>query len=489
MTLFSRFRDDVSGAFAPLFAVLLVPLIMIVGMAVDYGRVVYARTALQAVVDSTTLAVTSPKYTDQDSVEAAAERIFNAQLREKYGLELPTQLSVELGDDGKSVTVKANSSVKSTLLAAVGYPYTSIGARAKGMRGLDNSVEVALVLDTTNSMNVSGKLATLKTSANLMVDILTADGLDKVKFAVVPFANYVNVGMSNRGAPWLSNSNDYSTTNTTTSCTTPNTTCQTWVTQPKQTCVNVNCVPKQTCTTNDGVQTCKTTQQCQQQCTVTGTQQVCSVWNKGPQVCTPKTTTTNYYWSGCVQSRPAPNHLIDSNNGVPYPALMLTTKNQPCASPIVPLTTNKTVVKAAINALVANYETYVPAGLNWGWNVLSPTAPFTEGSPHDPNNRKPRKALVLMTDGENTKSLSGTMHSGNNTANANGLTTSLCNNIRAQNIEIFTIAFMVTIPATQNMLRSCATSTDNFFDATDAAALEAAFKKIAAQLQTPYLGQ
>ena len=48
MTLFSRFRDDVSGAFAPLFAVLLVPLIMIVGMAVDYGRVVYARTALQA---------------------------------------------------------------------------------------------------------------------------------------------------------------------------------------------------------------------------------------------------------------------------------------------------------------------------------------------------------------------------------------------------------------------------------------------------------
>ncbi|MGL4443904.1 MAG: TadE/TadG family type IV pilus assembly protein, partial [Alsobacter sp.] len=54
MSLFCRFRDEVSGAFAPLFAVLLVPLIMIVGMAVDYGRVVYARTALQAVVDSTT---------------------------------------------------------------------------------------------------------------------------------------------------------------------------------------------------------------------------------------------------------------------------------------------------------------------------------------------------------------------------------------------------------------------------------------------------
>lgn len=489
MTMFNRYRDDVSGAFAPLFALLLVPLIMIAGMAVDYGRVVYARSALQAVVDSTTLAVTSPKYPDQASVEIAAERIFTSQLREKYGLELPTQLDVELGDGGKSVTVRASSNVKSTLLAAVGFPYTSIGAHAKGMRGLDNSVEVALVLDTTNSMNVNNKLPTLKTSANLLVDILTEGGTDKVKFAVVPFANYVNVGLSNRGASWLSNSNDYSTTNTTTSCTTPTTTCKTWVTQNKQTCVNVNCVPKQNCTTNDGVQTCTTTQQCQQQCTVTGTQQVCSVWNYGPQVCTPKTTTTNFFWSGCVQSRPSPNHLTDGNTGVPYPALMLTTKNSPCASPIVPLTNNKTVVKAAINALTAKDETYVPAGLIWGLNVLSPTLPFTEGAAYDPNNRKPRKALVLMTDGENTKSLNGTMHNGNSTANANTATTTLCTNIRNQGIEIFTIAFMVTVPATQTMLKGCASNTENFFDATDAAALEAAFRKIAAQLQTPYLGQ
>ncbi len=280
MLTFHRFRNDVSGGFAVLFAVLLVPIIMVVGMAVDYSRVVYARTALQAVVDSTTLAVTSPKYDTQGEVQTAAEQIFSAQLREKYGLELPTEIKTELAPDGKSVTVNATSKVATTLLAAVGFNYSEVGARAKGLRGLDNSVEVALVLDTTGSMLANNKLPTLKTSANLMVDILTADS-NKVKFAVVPFANYVNVGLSNRGAAWLSGSNDYTTTNTTQTCTTPKTTCQTWVTQPKQTCVNVNCVPKQTCTTNDGVQTCTTTQQCQQQCTTTGTQQVCSVWNYG----------------------------------------------------------------------------------------------------------------------------------------------------------------------------------------------------------------
>ena len=36
----------------------------------------------------------------------------------------------------------------------------------------------------------------------------------------------------------------------------------------------------------------------------------------------------------------------------------------------------------------------------WGWRVLSPTAPFTEGRAYTANDNK--KILVLMTDGENT---------------------------------------------------------------------------------------
>jgi hypothetical protein len=38
------------------------------------------------------------------------------------------------------------------------------------------------------------------------------------------------------------------------------------------------------------------------------------------------------------------------------------------------------------------------------------------------------------------------------------------------------------------MLKSCASSGENYFNAADAASLEAAFKKIALALQTPYLG-
>ncbi|MGL4445411.1 MAG: pilus assembly protein TadG-related protein [Alsobacter sp.] len=483
-SLLRRFLGDRRGSLAVSFGFLSVPMVMITGMAVDYSRVAYARTSLQAVVDSTALSIANPRYNDPEQIRAAAVSIFESQLREKLNLAQVPKLEVSVLDDGKSVHVKAMTSVSTTLLAILGMSEMEIAAQAKGIRGLDNNVELALVLDTTGSMLASNKLQTLKTSANLLVDTLTADASAKVKFAIVPFANYVNVGLANRNQAWLSNANDYSTTTSSQSCTTPNTTCKTWTTQPKQTCVSVNCVPKQTCTTNDGVQTCKTTQQCQQQCTTTGTQQVCSEWNKGPQQCTTKVTTTNYKWSGCVQSRPSPNHITDANPALPYAALM----NQTCASPIVPLTDNKTVVKAAINALSATGETYIPGGLIWGLNVLSPLAPFSEGGAYDAQNRKPRKALVLMTDGVNTKSLNGTMHTGSNRATADTATTQLCAAVKGRGIEVFTVAFMVTDTGVQTMLKSCASSGENYFNAADAASLEAAFKKIALALQTPYLG-
>ena len=55
--------------------------------------------------------------------------------------------------------------------------------------------------------------------------------------------------------------------------------------------------------------------------------------------------------------------------------------NYGCPRPILPLTDNRTDVESAIDAMVAYpaMGTYIPTGLAWGWRVLSPGAPFTEG--------------------------------------------------------------------------------------------------------------
>jgi Flp pilus assembly protein TadG len=486
MRMLSRFLTDRRGGFSPIFALILLPIAGAAGMAVDYGRAAATHDALQAAADATALAVINPRYS-QAEVKAAAQSIFAAQLREKYGLTVDTEMEATLSPDGKSVTIAVVGSVKNSFMQVLGQPYTPVGVTSTGLRGLDNSLELALVLDNTGSMSTDNKLVTLKSSANLLIDTLTADPQAKVKIGVVPFSTYVNVGMNNRGASWLSGSQDYSTSNTTNSCTTPTTTCKTYATTNVQSCKKVNCTTVQSCTTNDGVKTCTPVQQCQNQCTVTGTTQTCTAWNYGPQVCTPKTTVTNYKWSGCVQSRNHPLNLSDDNSGTPYPALM----NQTCGSPIVPLTTNKTTVKSAINAMGASGETYIPAGLVWGLNILSPGQPFTEGDAYDGQNRKPRKALVLMTDGVNTKSMTSTTngtHNGSSTALANDYTSKLCTTVKSRNIEVYTIALMVTDATVQNLLQACATSASNFFNATDTAGLESAFKKIALSLQTPYLG-
>jgi len=46
--------------------------------------------------------------------------------------------------------------------------------------------------------------------------------------------------------------------------------------------------------------------------------------------------------------------------------------------------------------------TYLPTGLVWGWHVLSPGVPFTEGvAPGNQYYSRTIKAIVFFTDGEN----------------------------------------------------------------------------------------
>ena len=69
------------------------------------------------------------------------------------------------------------------------------------------------------------------------------------------------------------------------------------------------------------------------------------------------------------------------------------------------LTANRGQLTSAVATLQASGETYIPAGLAWGFNALSKATPLTEAGKYDRSgpNIKPRKVLVLMTDGQNTK--------------------------------------------------------------------------------------
>ena len=73
-------------------------------------------------------------------------------------------------------------------------------------------------------------------------------------------------------------------------------------------------------------------------------------------------------------------------------------------------------------------------------------------------------------------------HYGSDVATSNTLTSQTCTNIKADNIPVYAVAFSVTDPTIKNILCNCATTGDNFYDATNVADLTAAFTKIGQEI-------
>lgn len=489
-----RFGRNESGATLALFAFAGVGLICMAGVVIDYGRLTKEHTSLQAATDAAALAAARLPTKDASAMQAAANKFFVANTANLSGSNIQI---TKFGFDASTgtVSVEASGALDTALMSIAGVKTMGYSSRSAAVKEVTGTVEMALVLDNTWSMSGSAgaggsKITVLKSAAKNLVNTLLTQGGTNVKVGIVPFADYVNVGVGNRKESWVSVQDDYSTTKTTTTPAVPYT-CKTVST--KQVCSKG--APKTCTSTTDGV---TTTYDCTPNiCTTVPVTPYQSCSGGTPEKTT--TTVTNYKWYGCVRSRKTGElRLNDSEPNSPYPGFLGT--SQQCLNPIVPLTSDKTVLTTAIDSLIINIggykpSTYIPAGLIWGVNVLSPTAPFAEGKTYDPANKMPRKALVLMTDGANTmyfRASDGTHQNATNNGHVtttNNDTSKICEYAKSKKIEVFTVAFAVTDVAAKTMLQGCASGLDHYYDATDSAALSAAFQSIGQSLTSLRLSQ
>jgi hypothetical protein len=287
---------------------------------------------------------------------------------------------------------------------------------------------------------------------------------------VVPFAQYVNIGLHNRTQPWLDVPADYQEPTQlvcrmereqigTTNCRT----------------VNVPADPGEragTCMRDGRPRPCGgreprpgySTQQCDAVYSPTLVQRCSTEGGRWVR------------WNGCVGSRPAPLHTRDSTYTTRIPGLM----DVECGSPVMELSSDLNAARNMINNLTTRGETYIPSGLIWGWRALSTHVPFAAraSTPETPT----RKFLILVTDGQNTKSATFPTHDGSNTADANATTRTICENISrdtATKVKLYTIAFEVTDPVVKELLRSCAQMNGGeFYDAADAGQLASSLQTI-----------
>jgi hypothetical protein len=256
--------------------------------------------------------------------------------------------------------------------------------------------------------------------------------------------------LSRRNKPWIDVDPDKTVTGAKT-C---------WDTYPNATKSNCRQVPN----ISDGVQQ--------------GTYEQCD-WNYGAPVQQCGIPTQTFTWNGCVGSRPEPLDESLGSLGTHYVGL----SNEWCTSELVELTDSKTTLHDKIDGFVATGETYVPAGLLWGWNMLNPDEPLSKAKTADAiKSMGGTKALVLMTDGQNTLAPYSPIHRGwdgaSDWAKGDAKTKTLCENIKADGIVVYTVSFMVTDAGAKSLLQSCATDATKAFSADSAASLATAFKEI-----------
>ena len=473
LTRLRSFGRSDSGGVAVIFGIALLPVVLAVGMSVDYARVATARTAAQSAADSAALAVASTADGSEKEMERLASKFADAKLVGTLGSS--AKLSrFKYRDADRTVEVVLTGSVPATFLGVVGINKLDYSATAYAVRATPGTIELALVLDNTWSM-VGEKLDSLKSASVELVKILKEDPKADVKIGLVPYADYVNVGVQNRYKNWISVPSDYSKSS--------ERTCKTLTT-------------KQTCTKSGAPQSCTRT--------VDG---IAESYDCTPRTCTTEQVepyescsgggTTKYTWFGCVGSRT--QGLLrrsDAEPATPYPGFLATSQN--CLNPIVPLTDSKSTVVAALQSMIVNVGgyrplTYIPAGLIWGVNLLSPSEPFGQAASYDKNNRVPRKVMVLMTDGANTlrfdpatgKHVAPSSNSGyaeTELAETYKDMQAICDYAKARKIEVFTVAFDVTEAVAKSAMSSCASGPANNLSAKSREELMASFKKIARSL-------
>lgn len=205
--MFRRFGQDERGGIAVIMALVLVPVLGMVGAAIDYSRLASAKSHIQQAVDAASLEAARRAMTAATEGTAIRDQrargVYDANLSRYFDV---ATTSFTITDTASQMVVKASGKVALAFGGLLGLGPLPVSAQAAVPLGLAD-LEVALVLDNTGSMAQYGKMANLKLAAkNLITTIESAKtngGIGSAKFSIVPFTTQVKAAMSNKNASWL----------------------------------------------------------------------------------------------------------------------------------------------------------------------------------------------------------------------------------------------------------------------------------------------
>jgi Flp pilus assembly protein TadG len=443
----NRFAGDRKGVIAVFFALALIPMLMAGGAAIDISRAYIVKQRLGAALDAAALAVGSATGLSDADLNTLMLSYFNANYP---AAEIGVAATPVLTIVDSTITITATADVDTLLLRIAQVDSITVAATTTIIRET-TGLEVVLVLDNTGSMSGT-KLRSLKDASETFIDILFGDETEPelLKVGIVPFTGAVNVGTDTIFR------DTYTTVTPVDSEYAPDR----W-----RGCVTARAQPYDT--TDDS----------QLDPPLGG-----GKWRR-------------YLWPEHVfRNRWSRLRSNLSNHAFFGP-------NKQCPVQLLPLTNAKQDILDKINDMIANGVTHINLGAVWGWRVLSPGEPYTNGVAFD--NEEYNKAIVIMTDGANFISSRTGDYSGYGPLSAGSLGTTsrsaaeneldrrlsvVCTNIKATGILVYTITFQVNSTSIQNLMRGCASDSSKYFNSPSGAELESAFRAIGAELSNLRIG-
>ncbi len=192
------FGDDRSGSIAIIFVFLLFVLVFMIGIAVDMSRAQRASADVVTSIDAAALAAAKAmieQELNEAEVTLVVDRYLAAQLSaEQMQGASYDNLRVVVNRDEGTVQIDVDVHVPTTFSRIAAKDKIDIHKFTKTSYMVKN-VELAMVLDTTGSMDDNGKIDELKTAASLAVDILLPPNKPSLnRIALAPYSASVNVG-------------------------------------------------------------------------------------------------------------------------------------------------------------------------------------------------------------------------------------------------------------------------------------------------------
>lgn len=421
-------RED--GAVAVQFAMLLVPMAVMVFGAVDVSRASGEKARLQDALDAATLAAARSSETTDAGLKLVGDKVLVADLAASKAALASSSYHLE----GTKIIATARATMSTTITNLWMDGDMTVGATSEVTRS-SNNIEVALALDVTGSM-AGSRITDLKAAAKDLVDLVVQDQQTPyyTKVALVPYSAAVNVGTyaaSVRGAV------------TTGTCTSP------------------GCASFKFTNASGSLKT--------------------------------------FAISNCVTERAGAEAYTDAAPSVAFLGRNYPSSANPClSSTITPLSTDRAALKSKIDGLSAAGSTAGHIGLAWGWYMVSPNFASlwpTASQPAAYGADRLLKVVVLMTDGAfNTTYCNGVIsrdsgsgsgssadHINCNAPNGDAFSQArtLCANMKAQGVIIYTVGFDVGAAAdAEAIVRECATDAEHVYLPSTGADLRTAFHAI-----------